>query len=97
MARRGLADSLSWFADRGHQQIVAWYYDSGDGASSAASEAARALGTEGPVGATFTAWYKDQDEFETWAEVRRARERTSRIRGHHHRSLPCTVTTRGYP
>jgi len=47
---------------------VAGYYDSGDGASSAASEWAGAGGTEGLVGAMYTTWYDDYDQLEAWAE-----------------------------
>jgi len=62
-------DSLAWFADRGHRQVVAGYYDSGDGASSAAAEVADAAGTAGLVGYMYTTWSDDYDELEAYAEA----------------------------
>ena len=66
----GNADSLAFFADRGHEQIVAGYYDSGDGYASAQSELAAGAGLV--RGLMYTTWTGDFGELEAYAEGARA-------------------------
>jgi hypothetical protein len=55
-----LTNSLNWFAGTNvqqpvpHQQIIAGYYDSGDGTSAAQSELAAAAGIPGVLGIMYT-------------------------------------------
>ena len=48
-------DSLSWFASRGHRQIIAGYYDSDDLAGLEAWKSA-AHGVDGVFGFMYTTW-----------------------------------------
>ncbi len=59
------AESVAWFEGRGHRQILAGYYDTGDGAASAASDLA--VATPSVVGFMYTTWQDDYDELETYA------------------------------
>lgn len=66
--------SLKWFsgtdAKQPHpfQQILAGYYDSGDGAKSAADDIAAAKGVPGIVGAMYTAWTDDYTQLAQYAK-----------------------------
>ncbi|MFC1609485.1 hypothetical protein ACFL6C_00875 [Myxococcota bacterium] len=66
-----LAASLAFFSSRGHRQIIAGYYDSGDG-TCAADELAAAEGIEGIVGMMYTTWSNDYSQLESYAETARA-------------------------
>jgi hypothetical protein len=66
-----LAESLRFFAGRGHPQIVAGYYDSGDGAASGRREREAAEGIEGVVGFMYTTWSNDWSQLESYAEALR--------------------------
>ena len=65
----GLAESGAFFADRGHLQLVAGYYDSGDGAASAQAEAAAMAGLDGHAGHMYTTWQDDHSQLEAYAEA----------------------------
>ncbi len=52
----------------GHPQIVAGYYDSGDGSSSAASEAATMTPLVGFSGQMYTTWRGDYSQLEAYAQ-----------------------------
>ena len=66
----GNADSLAFFADRGNPQIIAGYYDSGDGYTSAQTELAAGPGLV--RGMMYTTWVGDFDQLEAYAEGARA-------------------------
>ena len=68
----GNAASLKFFSDAGHQQVIAGYYDSGDGAASAASELAAAKGLPGIRGMMYTTWQQDFSQLEAYASGARA-------------------------
>jgi hypothetical protein len=68
----GSADSLKFFADRGNEQVIAGYYDSGDGAGSAATELAAAKGLSGIRGMMYTTWQQDFSQLESYADGARA-------------------------
>lgn len=68
----GDTDSLAFFADRGHPQVIAGYYDSGDGAASAAWELAAAEGIPGVSGLMYTTWVGDFGQLEAYADGARA-------------------------
>ena len=61
--------SLHFFAGRGHRQIIAGYYDSGDGAASAARELQAAQGIPGIIGIMYTTWNNDFSQLENYAAV----------------------------
>ena len=61
--------NLKWFADRGHQQVLAGYYD-GDRDGAAIREWLNAgEGIPAIVGAMYTTWVDNYDHMETWAEA----------------------------
>jgi hypothetical protein len=68
-----LRDSLNWFAGMNaqqpipHQQIIAGYYDSGDGTGSAQSELSAASGIPGLLGLMYTSWGQDYSQLENFA------------------------------
>ncbi|HTU47055.1 MAG TPA: hypothetical protein VMF91_18480 [Bryobacteraceae bacterium] len=68
-----LSQSLAWFAgeDRrqplAHQQIIAGYYDKGDGAAAARTELAQAAGIRGITGLMYTTWGDDYSQLEPFA------------------------------
>jgi hypothetical protein len=72
-----LRESLQWFAgeDRSqpiaHKQIIAGYYDKGDGAAAARSELSEAAGTRGLVGLMYTTWNDDYSQLEPFAGAAR--------------------------
>lgn len=54
------------------QQIIAGYYDSGDGATSATQELAAAKGIKGVVGLMYTSWVDDYSQLEPYADAAKA-------------------------
>lgn len=60
-------ESLKWFADRGHRQLIAGYYDAGP------NQIRRWLdstdGIKGIVGAMYTTWQNKYDDLEEFATV----------------------------
>ncbi len=66
----GNAESLAFFANRGLEQIVAGYYDSGDGRTSAQSELTAAAGLV--RGLMYTTWTGDFGQLEAYADGARA-------------------------
>jgi hypothetical protein len=68
-----LTNSLNWFAGTNiqqpvaHNQIIAGYYDSGDGTGAAQSELASASGVPGVLGLMYTTWYDDYSQLENFA------------------------------
>ncbi|MDP8979506.1 MAG: carbohydrate binding domain-containing protein, partial [Acidobacteriota bacterium] len=70
-----LKNSLAWFSGRDprqpvpHAQIVAGYYDSGDGAAAAAAELQQALGVPGVKGLMYTSWQDDYSQLKPFADA----------------------------
>jgi hypothetical protein len=54
------------------QQIIAGYYDSGDGATSATQEMAAAKGIKGVVGLMYTSWLDDYSQLKPYADAAKA-------------------------
>jgi len=73
-----LTQSLQWFAGmqagepESFQQIIAGYYDSGDGAGSATSELQAAAGIPGLIGLMYTSWEDDYTQLVPFANAVRA-------------------------
>ena len=73
-----LHDSLLWFSgeDRRqpvpHAQIIAGYYDKGDGAAAARSELDQAQGVSGILGLMYTTWGYDYSQLEPFAAAAKA-------------------------
>jgi hypothetical protein len=73
-----LAHSLAFFsgadARQPHamQQIIAGYYDSGDGATAATSEMQAAMGIKGVVGLMYTSWADDYTQLTAYANAAKA-------------------------
>jgi hypothetical protein len=73
-----LTSSLTWFSGKSpgqphaFQQIIAGYYDSGDGASSATSEMTAAMGVPGVIGAMYTTWEDDYTQLGSYAAAVKA-------------------------
>ncbi len=63
-------DSLKWFADRGHRQIIAGYYDAGPQQIGVWLDAAK--GVPGVAGAMFTTWQRNFSDIEKFADVARS-------------------------
>jgi len=61
--------SLAHFEALGLRQVIAGYYDSGDGSGSAAEDLVAAGGVEGVVGYMYTTWGADYTELEAYAET----------------------------
>jgi len=59
-------ESLAWFDERGHPQILAGFYDASDGAEAAASERTDAGGIE-LAGMMYTTWTDDYTQLESYA------------------------------
>jgi hypothetical protein len=68
----GNADSLKFFASRGHPQIISGYYDSGNGTDSATRELTAAKGVAGVQGMMYTTWQNDYAQLEAYANAARA-------------------------
>jgi hypothetical protein len=73
-----LNKSLRWFSGQGfrqptpHKQIVAGYYDLGDGAAAARTELRQASGVPAVDGLMYTTWKDDYSQLEPFAETVRA-------------------------
>jgi hypothetical protein len=73
-----LAKSLRWFSGESlrqptpHKQIVAGYYDTGDGAAAARKELREAQGIPGVMGLMYTTWSDDYSQLEPFANAARA-------------------------
>jgi hypothetical protein len=73
-----LTKSLSWFAGKeagnkhAFQQVIAGYYDSGDGAGAATSELTSANGIPGVKGLMYTTWTPDYSQLGPFATAARA-------------------------
>lgn len=69
-----LSQSLAWFAGTDprkpmHQQIIAGYFDSGNGAQSAQDEVAAAKGIPGVLGLMYTTWNDDYSQLQSFAQA----------------------------
>jgi hypothetical protein len=62
------ADSLRFFAGRGHRQVIAGYYDAADVMAEAAHWAEAARGVDGVRGYMYTTWRNDYKDLEKYAE-----------------------------
>lgn len=60
--------NLRWFADRGHEQILAGYYDGDDDGAAIAKWLAAGEGIPGITGAMYTTWVPKYDAMGQWAE-----------------------------
>ncbi|MDQ6675795.1 MAG: hypothetical protein M3Z09_00700 [Acidobacteriota bacterium] len=73
-----LTNSANWFSGTNpqqpvpHKQIVAGYYDSGDGAAAAATELAQVRGIPGIIGMMYTTWSDDYSQLEKFAATAKA-------------------------
>ncbi|HEY1214330.1 MAG TPA: hypothetical protein VGE93_11915, partial [Bryobacteraceae bacterium] len=73
-----LKKSLRWFSGQSfrqptpHKQIVAGYYDAGDGAAAARTELREASGVPGVEGLMYTTWKDDYSQLEPFADAARA-------------------------
>ena len=73
-----LKNSLTWFSGTNaaqptaHQQIIAGYYDSGNGAVSAQTEVSQAAGIPGVRGLMYTTWSDDYSQLQNFANAARA-------------------------
>jgi hypothetical protein len=61
------ADSLKWFADRGHKQVIAGYYDSDDQYDVKYWDRA-AQGVKGVTGFMYTTWHRRFDKLEAFGQ-----------------------------
>lgn len=61
--------NLRWFADRGHEQVLAGYYDHDEDGSAIEEWLQAGEGLPGIVGAMYTTWRDDYSDMETWAET----------------------------
>jgi hypothetical protein len=59
--------SLKFFADRGHRQIIAGYYD--NDLSEMRQWLASAKDTKGVIGCMYTTWRNDYDQIEAFAKL----------------------------
>lgn len=70
--------SAAWFAGLNsqqpvaHRQVIAGYYDSGDGAASATTELAQVRGIPGVLGLMYTTWQDDYSQLAPFAGAVRA-------------------------
>ena len=64
----GHAQNLKWFSGRGHEQVLAGYYDSDRDGSGIVEWLAAAEGVPGVTGAMYTTWRDDHSALEPWAE-----------------------------
>jgi hypothetical protein len=62
-----LSPSLAWFAQRHYAQIIAGYYDKGDGAAAARAELASAARIPQIAGLMYTTWGDDYSQLEAYA------------------------------
>ena len=70
-----LTNSLTWFSGKNsaqpvpHPQIIAGYYDSGNGTGSAQAELSQATGIPGIQGLMYTTWNPDYSQMENFANA----------------------------
>jgi hypothetical protein len=70
-----LTNSLNWFSGRNPQQptafhqVIAGYYDSGDGAAAATLELQQASGIPGVTGLMYTSWSTDYSQLQPFASA----------------------------
>jgi hypothetical protein len=70
-----LANSLTWFSGLNSQQpthfnqVIAGYYDSGDGAAAATQELQQAAGIPGVTGLMYTTWVPDYSQLQQFASA----------------------------
>jgi len=70
--------SAAWFAGQNsqqpvaHQQVIAGYYDSGNGGAAATTELAQVSGIPGVLGLMYTTWRDDYSQLGTFASAARA-------------------------
>lgn len=73
-----LHDSLVWFSGEDHRQplahaqVIAGYYDNGNGAAAARSELAQAEGVPGILGLMYTTWGDDYSQLAPFAAAAKA-------------------------
>lgn len=67
-----LHPSLAFFAGQGHRQIIAGYYDKGDGSAAARAELRDASGITGIAGLMYTTWNDDYSQLERFATAVKA-------------------------
>jgi hypothetical protein len=73
-----LKNSLAFFSGsdprqpHAMQQIIAGYYDSGDGAKAAIDELTAAMGIKGVVGLMYTSWEDDYSQLQAYADTARS-------------------------
>src|SRR5206468_9178962 len=73
-----LKNSLTWFSGRDarqsvpHRQMIAGYYDKGNGAATAQSELSQAAGIPGIQGLMYTTWNDDYSQLASYANAARA-------------------------
>ncbi len=73
-----LHESLQWFSGKdakqpvAHSQIIAGYYDTGDGAAAANAELQAAAGVPGIKGFMYTTWNDDYGQLESFANAARS-------------------------
>lgn len=73
-----LPNSLRWFSGQNasqpvaHQQIIAGYYDSGNGSSAATTELAHAAGVPAVMGLMYTTWSDDYSQLANFASATKA-------------------------
>jgi hypothetical protein len=62
-------ESLKFFADRGHRQVLAGYYDTDAGQVGKWLRTVKEQGTAGVIGAMYTTWKQDYSQLREFAEV----------------------------
>ncbi|MGA8025624.1 MAG: hypothetical protein WB992_00650 [Bryobacteraceae bacterium] len=73
-----LKDSLTWFSGLdsrqpiAHRQIIAGYYDNGNGALTAQQEVAEATGIPGVIGLMYTTWSDDYSQMHAFSAAARS-------------------------
>jgi hypothetical protein len=73
-----LKNSLAWFSGQNssqpiaHPQIIAGYYDGGDGTAAATSELVQAAGVPDVAGLMYTTWYDDYSQLANFANAAKA-------------------------
>jgi hypothetical protein len=73
-----LTNSLTWFSGRNSQQptsfkqVIAGYYDSGDGAAAATLELQQAAAIPGVTGLMYTTWLSDYSQLQQFAAAAKA-------------------------
>ena len=60
-------ESLKWFADRGHRQLIAGYYDAGPNQIRSWLDSARNI--NGILGVMYTTWQNKYDDIVSFAEI----------------------------